>query len=1066
MSSTEYRSFNDAVIRTISENPDTVAFNFLSFDGEKRKSTWRYSDLGANAMAVSGALQDNGAGVGSRAVLTYPAGLDFIGAFLGCLLAGVLPVPVYPPAITRTGTSAGQIVTVTSNSGASLILTDTSIEHDVAAALRSGAEPICLPVIATDRLRSHIGAVMQVRQFNESEPAFLQYTSGSTRAPKGVAISHGNLLHNEKQIRLRTTGDTSVLGVSWLPVYHDMGLIGVVLQSIYAAGTTTLMAPHDFLSDPRRWLEAITEDGANFSGGPNFGYDLCVRRIAPDDRAGLDLGSWKTAFNGAERVHAGTIESFSAAFADNGFDARAFFPCYGLAESTLIVTGPSLQRAVPTVVEASEQCASDHTGATTQSHVSCGTAMNDTVVRIVDTATGAPLPEGETGEIWVSGPSVACGYWDAATETSQTFGSRLPNEESTFLRTGDLGQLISGELFVTGRLKDVITIRGRNYHPEDIEYFTQSLDASIRPGCVVTFAHYQDGQEQLIVAVEIRRGAAGEDVARMIRRGISIEFGIAVDEVVILGPNSIPKTSSGKIRRFLCRDMYRASHWTPIVMAAGNVGAEQKKCPNGTSEAVFRALSNVFSALPDNVADADFFADLGGDSVTASEVASALRESLGVDLPLRALYDHSTARELTAYIENSARTDSSPKQSQRTDRYELDAIPPRIPLDLDRTAVCAALDGTVLLTGCTGVIGPHLISEIMKQTHVRLICLVRADSRQHALERVYSDMRRVGLWDKEYLPRIDVLVGDLAERNLGLSEAEFEDLSHRVDCIFHNGAEVDFLKSYDRLYPANVSGTREVVRLATTGHLKRVFYSSTYGVFTQNPALDVVLENQRPFGIEYHTEGYLQSKWVAEKMLWAASDAGLPVTIFRIGMISGDSATGLGSDNAILDRILTSFLQLRKVPNVRQVLDMTPVDYAARAMVHLAKTPEFQGGAYSVTNPCGVTIEALCEMLTELGYAVQKVDWSSEWRGEILNSKPNNAMFRMRPFIEEAVDELIVPLYDTRRIDSALAKSGISCPAITPEILQKYIAHFAQKWEFDEPGSFVSRPSTSVVVGD
>jgi acyl-CoA synthetase (AMP-forming)/AMP-acid ligase II len=394
--------------------------------------------------------------------------------------------------------------------------------------------------------------------------AFLQYTSGSTGKPRGVMVSHGNLLANERVIQERTGHDSDrTVFAGWLPLYHDMGLIGNVLQSAYLGIPCYLMSPLDFVKRPMVWLEAISRYRVTTSGGPSFAYDHCARRV-PDDAVGaLDLASWDLAFNGAEPVRADVLDRFAGKFARAGFRREAFYPCYGLAEATLMVSGADRLHVPHVVGVARAELGAGRVvraeGSDAQRLVGCGRPADDHRVVIVDSERRAPAEPGRVGEIWVSGPSVCAGYWGDAASTAETFGATLPGSADRFLRTGDLGFITAGQLFVVGRSKDLIIVRGCNHYPDDIERTIERAHPALRVGCGVVFGVDIAGEERVVAVHEIARGPDGARAAQIaadITEAVAQRHGLRLHASVLVKPGTIPKTSSGKLRRTACRSLY------------------------------------------------------------------------------------------------------------------------------------------------------------------------------------------------------------------------------------------------------------------------------------------------------------------------------------------------------------------------------------------------------------------------------------------------------------------------------------------------------------------------------
>jgi acyl-CoA synthetase (AMP-forming)/AMP-acid ligase II len=439
--------------------------------------------------------------------------------------------------------------------------------REVLAALGAMAEHLPeladITWVSTEDIPDDAAGSWREPELTADSVAFLQYTSGSTSAPRGVVVTHGNLLDNERVItdRMGHTPDVIAeydheLAVSWLPVYHDMGLMGPVLNTLHLGATATLFSPLHFLQRPERWLTAVSHFRPHSSGGPNFGYELCLKHAAPDLLDGLDLSSWKVAFNGAEPVRAATLRRFAETFAPVGFRREAFYPCYGLAEATLMVTGGAVD-APPTLIEAAET--GPHAGAADAAAVSSGRPAPGTTVVVADPERQEELAEGEVGEIWVAGASVAKGYWRNTLATRETFRATLAGREGRFLRTGDLGFLRDGELFVTGRLKDLIVIDGRNHYPQDLELSAELCHPALRPGCTAAFS--VDGgvageQPVLVAEAAPESEDEAEQITDVIRSAVGEAHGLAVHDVVLVRPGTIPKTSSGKIQRHATRAAY------------------------------------------------------------------------------------------------------------------------------------------------------------------------------------------------------------------------------------------------------------------------------------------------------------------------------------------------------------------------------------------------------------------------------------------------------------------------------------------------------------------------------
>jgi acyl transferase domain-containing protein/acyl-CoA synthetase (AMP-forming)/AMP-acid ligase II/acyl carrier protein len=535
--------------------PDQHAYIFLQ-NGETESGSLTYGELDRQAKAIAAHLQSL---QGERALLLYPSGLEFITAFFGCLYAGVIAVPIYPPTKNQ---KLSRLKSIINNAEPKIVLTTTSILTEIEKIGEYKLELAQLQSIATDKIATND------RDFNfqpvrSENVAFLQYTSGSTGTPKGVMVTHGNIIHNQQLIYQAFGHSEHTIGVSWLPLFHDMGLIGHVIHPIYAGITNILMPPVAFLQKPIRWLQAISKYRATTSGGPNFAYDLCVKKIKSEELTNLDLSSWDLAFNGAEPVRAETLSQFSEKFADCGFNHHAFYPCYGMAETTLFTTGgnkerePVIQRVLAGELAQNLVFESEITSPASCVFVGCGRPYLDSTVMIVNPDLLTPCDRGQVGEIWVSGGSVAAGYWNQPETTREMFQAHLGTSEEPFLRTGDLGFFQDDELFVTGRLKDLIIIRGRNHYPQDIELTVEHSHPALQENAGAAFSIEIDGSECLVVVCEVKRTELRklnlDEIVARILVAVSTEHELEVHQIFLLRPGSIPKTSSGKIQRSACK---------------------------------------------------------------------------------------------------------------------------------------------------------------------------------------------------------------------------------------------------------------------------------------------------------------------------------------------------------------------------------------------------------------------------------------------------------------------------------------------------------------------------------
>ncbi|WP_226478064.1 non-ribosomal peptide synthetase [Pseudomonas sp. MWU16-30323] len=630
------RTLVQSLQRRAAQTPDQLALRFLAETAEQ-SVVLSYRDLDLRARTIAAALQAN-AVLGDRAVLLFPSGPDYVAAFFGCLYAGVIAVPAYPPESTRRHHQE-RLLSIIADAEPRLLLTTSSL-GDSLLQLEGALQLLCV-----DSLSAEIASHWVAPNLQDDDIAFLQYTSGSTALPKGVQVTHGNLVANELLIRRGFGIDLNPddVIVSWLPLYHDMGLIGGLLQPIFSGVPCVLMSPAYFLGRPLRWLEAISEYGGTISGGPDFAYRLCSERVSESALDRLDLSKWRVAYSGSEPIRLDTLERFAEKFAACGFTSNNFFASYGLAEATLFVAGGTRGQGIP-ALRLDEQALAANRAEPGQgvAIMSCGTRQPEHAVLIADPATLAMLPDNAVGEIWATGPSIAHGYWRNPEATAKTF---VQHEGRTWLRTGDLGFIREGEVFITGRLKDLLIVRGHNLYPQDIEQAIEREVEVVRKGRVAAFAVNDQGLEGIGIAAEISRSVQKilppEALIKAIRQAVAEACQEAPSVVVLLNPGGLPKTSSGKVQRSACR--------TRLADGSLDSYAQFPGVPAQVGDAALQSeLQNQIAAIwceqlqVAQVAADDHFFLLGGNSISATQVVARLRETLGLELNLRLLFEAPT----------------------------------------------------------------------------------------------------------------------------------------------------------------------------------------------------------------------------------------------------------------------------------------------------------------------------------------------------------------------------------------------------------------------------------------
>jgi acyl-CoA synthetase (AMP-forming)/AMP-acid ligase II/acyl carrier protein len=650
------QTFSEILQRRAREQPERVGYVYRSGDELESELTLTYGELDRRAGTVAAALRQT-CEPGDRAVLLYPPGLDFIPAFFGCLYAGVVAVPAYPPRASR---GLDRLQSIVADCRATVALTTEDLGRGIQPHSLAAAELAAMRWIETDGFPASSGTTWAAEPRAAEALAFLQYTSGSTGTPKGVMVSHQNLIHNSQCVRDRWEHSAKSMGVSWLPQFHDMGLIIGLLQPLYVGYQAVLLSPASFIQNPYRWLETISRYRGTTTSAPNFAFDLCALKVTPEQREKLDLSCLETVINGAEPVVLDTLKRFEHAFAPCGFKMRAFRGGYGLAEGTVFVTTSRRSPGGPKVMTLSRTALEQHrvvsvpAGAPdAQDIVGCGPTAEDQEIVIVKADRDTRCHPDQIGEIWVKGPSVAGGYWQRSAETAATFQAVLEDtKEGPFLRTGDLGFLHDNELFVTGRMKDLIIVRGRNHYPQDLERTVERVHPCLRPSCTAAFSVRDGAEERVVLVQEIRRHHREVDLDQLLAdifQAVAREHELSLHAILLIAEGDISKTSSGKIQRSMCRQRYENGGFKIVRQAAFAISPRQPELNSASflsrlyqldadecRTQVQSYLVQMLRAVRPDFLYIDVHQSLvriGLDSLVAAELRNAIERDLGIAVP-------------------------------------------------------------------------------------------------------------------------------------------------------------------------------------------------------------------------------------------------------------------------------------------------------------------------------------------------------------------------------------------------------------------------------------------------
>jgi thioester reductase-like protein len=1028
------------------QHPHRVLYSYIDVNGNPIGG-YSYESFLHRTKVIAGHLRkEHGFSSQDRLLLAYPPGLEMICAFFGCVRAGLIPVPVYPPSSRGFQGALYKMVHIAKDCQAAGILTSKDYLASLRTNLaRSGVSASGVDVEYISGLRwvvteDFVDKVSDETFNGASKILFLQYTSGSTRDPKGVMVSHENILHN---CPLVIDHDAPVV-VSWLPQYHDMGLIGCYLYPALTGGTTYGFAPNDFIQRPTLWFDAIKTYEASASAAPNFAYDYCLRagRVSKESLEGCDLSSLRLLMVAAEPVKPDTYTRFLEAFQPHGLKSESFFVAYGLAENTLAVSLGgrniiSVNKNAVALGKARMTTEVSEIGAATQI-VSCGTPLPGLTVKIVDPEKHVALEEGRIGEIWIAGGSKCPGFWNNPELTLKLFHARLVDDspyDDGYLRTGDMGFLHGGELFVCGRIKDMIIIRGQNYYPQDIEAVVEKASGLIRTNCVAAFQINEDSEPALAIVAEVKNPKALPDalkIAAAVRNYLNVEVAL----ISFIAPRAIPRTSSGKIMRHKTKHMWLQGQFSVL----SEFSREKDVEPSTSGSAgqspfdVLKARYNLTGTESYNLVEA------GLDSMDLVVFMHEIKELLKnkdadmlarqVDIGLIQRVSVAELFRLAEQLEHAPEDALVPlRQSLAAFREEQRAaeqlmmsndrkliFEPPAPALLPETPILS----NVLLTGGTGFIGPFLVKSLLEQTRAKIHVLVRASEERQGKQRLRAAMESMGPCPAELMEmfedRVIPVCGDLGQKGLALTREDWDLLANEIDTVFHNGATVNYLLNYDRMRDANVLGTNEILRLSFEGRPKSFNYVSTTFIFGW-AVKKVLYETDFNENMELLDFGYSQSKWASEQVVMDARRQGLATRIFRPALVS-PSVTGGGNNFDIAVRLVAFMVNHGIGVDALNQVSFVPADIMANNIVAISTTPGTENQTYHVTRDEYANMLDITGLITKATGRQFEVFRLSDFVPELIRRcRKEDLLFPLLDFLVNSVDN--ISAMEFKRYDSS-----------------------------------------------
>ncbi len=1047
---------NECLDYWVKHSPDKVLFEFLDLNGVSQER-YTYAEFDRASRIIASNLAENyNFKKDDRILITYPPGIEMICSFFACVRLGLIPVPTYPPTSSGFQAAYYKMEYIANDCGAAAVLTNGDYYWSLKLNLDRNniAEKTKLSKIPWINTSQYTKESEVVDYERESSFLFLQYTSGSTTDPKGVMVTHENLISNAHAVL-----PGPPIGVSWLPQYHDMGLIGYHLFMIVMGGTNHGFSTLDFIRRPSLWLELITKYKATHTSAPNFAYDYVLQpgKIPDETFEQLDLSSIEMMMTAAEPVRVGTYEKFYEKFESRGLPKDAYYAAYGLAENTLAVSqcGTSSIKLLTESLKKHEfEIANGQEGQVTEI-MSCGKPLAEQVVKIVD-PEGIDLGQEKIGEIWLDGPSKGMGYWRKPELNKEVFEARLAQQNGSipgnFLRTGDLGFLYKDELYVCGRVKDMIIIRGANYYPHDIEQIVENSNKTIRAGYVAAFANDEDGEEKLVVVAGIKNKNKVPDhdfIADQIREKLNI----LPSTITFTTTRCIPRTSSGKIMRSKAKQLWLAGD-LEVIESHALVNVDPESTPVKYADTPFNELFAKYNLRGDEtyslvhlldsldlavlIHDVKELLKDNGAAKMSSEIDARLLQEISVSEFFNLMEQFRTSsylaiNKLKKTILKLQREHNAFEQKRMIEDIKLTFIPERPVYDPEHLK-----SGKILLTGGTGFLGPFILKSLLEQTRETIYVLVRASDEVKGRERLLEALELSNIpmepLKEQFEKRVIAICGDLAEPNLGLRDDMWKQLANEVHTIYNNGALVNYLFNYEKMRDTNVSGTNEIIRFALDGKPKIFNHVSTTFIFGW-AVKDTLFETDTCDSLDLLDFGYSQTKWVSEQILLDAMTHGLQARIFRPALIT-PAVDGGGNNFDISIRLIAFMINHGITVNSFNQVSFTPVDIVANNFVACSSLPETLNKTCHVTRDEYARMRDITDLITELTGKEFKGFDLPDFVPEIVGKcQKEDLLFPLLDFLVRSVDNISAmefKLYNNDNYKKAKASSpfGVSDPTL------------------------------------
>ncbi len=1081
MQATAYNDLVDMLEVRASKSRDEIAYTFLYYEGDTRTAVnLTFGEVYDKARAIAVRLWKSGLKRGDRVIVFSSQTHDNIFAVYAALLAGAT-FTIIPPPIDDS--KRQRFRSVLESSKPRFILCGAAI----AKRLEDSILPKRLPrwagralvkaakgfsIVDIDACTADPDAWSKPK-IEPDALAYIQYSSGSTSAPKGVMVSHGNVLANLKSLNEYFGDHRPKAGVAWAPFFHNLGLLGIIFLNVHNGSRSVVISPVAFLEKPIRWFQAISDFKGDMTMGPDSAFRFCASVVDDAQLAGVDLSSMRYAVNGSEPINVSTLDAFIGKFGKCGWKYDAITPGYGLAEATCIVTAGL--RPVSTAVSVADlkqnkvvPGAPGGDANTTKVCVSAGRIVNGLKALIVNPETMRECAPDQIGEIWLQGGNIAKGYWGLDQATADTFRGRIAGHDGDFLRTGDLGFIQNGDVYITGRWKDLIVINGHNLYPHDIELQVKEQVPALAPFPILSFPTVApDSREVVVMCIEVPEGAQlpYPRLAKDIGDATTKLFGFFPYDVVFLRDGALPRTDNRKIQGNKSKAAWESGQ-LPVIFSAkaaksGAAAARRIVKPANKIEEDVIAIFKSALKTEDELSTEDNFFMLGGDSMSIPVIADALEKQFGFAYPVKHFLEDPTIKGIAAYVE--AKQKNPDFQLTRNAREVLlaeckldEAIRPGA-----YPAIGDVLDPkNIFITGVTGFVGAHLVRDLMEATKADIYCLVRAKDLAQAKSRIAENMKSFECWNDRYSDRLKPVLGELTQPKLGIESGVYDHLTKTIDVIYNNGAMLNFVYPYAYLKDTNVLGTVECLRLACENKPKYFNHVSTFSVydtpsyFERHVKEDDPLENPEGYFL-----GYSESKWVAEKMVQIAQSRGLKATVLRPGEITGAPGTGIWKMTDMVSRFIVACIHMRMVPLLQQKIHMTPVDYVSGAITALSLRADSYGHGFNIINKNVKTVPELVDIIKAFGYPLELIPFD-DWKKLLVAADDNNALKLLQSlFFEEKPErEKIERRYSDLEAEhevtntlKGLNGTAVVCPPVDDKLVHTYLNGFIKLGYLPKP---------------